>query len=108
LRALLPREERRIGYATHNGHFEVMLWLPVGSRQVTRVLGTDSAESVRRAGVHYVFVDHTALREAELKIDQWLQLYPADVVGTVKYRAQPDSPPETCYLVRLRDNVSGG
>jgi hypothetical protein len=103
LRALLPATETQVGYATHRGHLEVPLWLPVGSRRVTRVLKDDSPGWVRQLGIRYVILDHSGLEHAGVSVEQWLQKFGADVVGTANYRLQPDAPPEKCYLLRLRD-----
>ena len=102
----LPQGERVIGYATIDGFCEPGLWLPFGRDQVERVLVKETAEQLRRHGMHYVVVEDDALARANLTIGGWAKKYSGDVVNQIAIMRDPYRPMEHLYFVRLDRDYS--
>ena len=59
--ALLPPDERVVGFLQNGDTSEVSLWRPFGSRKVVEVTPDDSAEEIHGRGIHLVVVSDDAL-----------------------------------------------
>ncbi|HEU6447627.1 MAG TPA: hypothetical protein VFV23_04235 [Verrucomicrobiae bacterium] len=97
----IPPEEKIIGYATFEGAAEPALWMPLGCREVKRVMPLDGPEQLSRSNIHYVVVEDLALEKAGETIGQWTAKYNGTVVDQFNFQYDPYRAPTGLYLVRL-------
>jgi hypothetical protein len=100
----LPSNEPVVGYAIHGdgGVFEPLLWMPVGSRRVERILASDTRERLDWLGIHYVVVEFFPVDFSQETIGQWLERYNGVLVTEIKYQPRADWGPARLCLVRLK------
>jgi len=99
-------KEKVIGYATTSGGEEPTISLPLGSRQVRRVLATDTVDQLRSEGIHYVIVEQLALQSANQTLSDWLARYDGTLVDELSFVVTPGEPLRQLYLVRISPAAS--
>ena len=99
----LPPETKNAGYMTRDGGiFAIALWKPFGSRKVWRFFPTDSHSTMLRRQVEYVIEESDAIRASGvMTIDDWLKMYPGKIIFENTMAPEPDSLPDSVYLVKL-------
>lgn len=104
----IPPDERVIGYAAGNhSYLEYPLWLPIGSRKVSRVSASDTPESVRARGIRHVLVDPSVLEFAsgesyiKVPVEDWLKKYRATIIATFDAGLQHQHSNWVAYWVKL-------
>jgi len=95
--------EKIVGYATTVGGSEPGWWMPFGSREVRRILPSDTEASVRQQGIHYIVVEDIAVHAANLTIEEWASRYDAEIVGEQAFTKDPNTPLAHLYLAHIRD-----
>jgi hypothetical protein len=110
LRDQIPAGEKHIGYLADLGTLEVPLWKPLWRRRVVRVTKFDSWDSLRKQGIRFVVLDPSAfvdprydmLAKNWIDLDHWLKEIPSDFIASMDVPLDPQLPPRTCYIVRLK------
>ncbi len=97
----IPATEKVIGYATRIGGLDRQLWFPLGERRVEYVRAEDAPDRLRVLGVTYLLVDAGALQFSNLRLEDWLQRYDAELIATMRRSFGPDLPVLECHLLRL-------
>lgn len=98
---LLPPGEQVIGVVTWDDP-EASLWKPYGSRRIVHVCLHDTPESLRAAGIHYVWVSGDRLEKLFLvPIGKWLAQFHGQIIHTVSLNLRASSDPVPWHLVRL-------
>jgi hypothetical protein len=102
IRAALPAEEKRIGYAANKATVEPMVWRSAPGRRVYRFNPTDDISRARALGIRYILVDTTLFwGPVDKSIDTWLERFPGKIVAEIPQRTLPEAPPEFSYIVKL-------
>ena len=101
--ALLPPEEKTVGIVTFDDP-EASLWKPYGGRRIVHVCLSDTPETLRAAGIHYVWVSGDRLEKFfGVPLDWWLQRFNARVVSTISLTLRADAGPVPWHLVILAE-----
>ena len=88
IEAKLPANQPVIGYAAiGNAESEPLLWLPLGSRKVERVLQQDRPEELAKRGIHCVVIHQYPSRECT-NIDDWMARYHATMVAELPFQTE--------------------
>ena len=81
VRALLPAENKIVGFIANDDDCDISLWRPFGTRRVEHFLLTDPPEQIRRQ-VQYAVVGGYYLQAQGTTLDAWLQASGAKLVAT--------------------------
>jgi hypothetical protein len=107
IRSLLPTEAKVVGLLA-TPHSEGSLWRPFGERRFKYVMNTETAESLRRAGIKYVVANAPAVEiYFQLTLDEWLRRYQARVVGKATITLTARGGAGDWYLLELQPLASG-
>jgi hypothetical protein len=102
LLAALPASERTIGFVQAGDDSEVSLWRPFGSRKVVEVKPSDSVDSIRARGVHYVVVGQDALEvRYKTTLADILSNWSGTLVEQKEIILMAHEGAKTWYLIRL-------
>lgn len=101
VRALLPLDLQTVGFIGDADDCDISLWRPFGTRRVEHFLLTDPPAQIRQQ-VQYVVLGGFNLQMHGQTIDNWLQTFDAELVGTTNVTLKVAEGNQPWYVVRFR------
>ena len=100
---LLPSGEKVVGIVTYDDP-ETSFWKPYGGRCMVHVCLNDTPESLRAAGIRYVWVNGDRLEHSfNVPLNRWLRQFHGRVERTLSLVLRAGQGPVPWHLVRLLD-----
>ena len=100
--ALVPPEERVLGFLQTGDSSEVSLWRPFGSRQVVDITPKDSAAEIKARGIRLIVVSGDSLIwDYHTDIAPMLEQWSAHIVAKKNIELKAQGRGFTWYLIRM-------
>jgi hypothetical protein len=103
VRSLLPPDVKVVGFLGTADDISISMWRPLGTRRVELILLKDSAAQIRQAGVKYIVVSGTQLKEQKRTLASWLEQVGAELITTTKVTVKISDGPQEWHVVRLKE-----
>jgi hypothetical protein len=100
-KAVLPPDANPLGLVTSDDP-ETSLWRPFGQRRIIHICKSDTAETVRAAGLRYALVSSVVLNTCQTPLDDWLARFDAEVMQKMNLELRASAGPKEWYLVRFK------
>ena len=101
VRGLLPPDLKVVGFIGTGDDCDISLWRPFGARRVEHFFLTDPPETIRQR-VQYMVVGGSKLQAAGIALDKLLQIYGAELVGTIQATLKITEGKQSWYVIRFK------
>ncbi len=102
VRAILPRQERVVGFLADGDDMDISLWRPFYTRVVKHIRLGDSGEDIRKQGIRYAVVGGAYLGAEKVSLEDWMRRVNAELVGCTTATIKVTEGAQEWFLVRFR------